>query len=124
MSWSSTPIEPVDVDHIKAAIDAAECHGNATPEHRAQLEAAKEVAKRLIFMSALGPADDGRVFIVSMNGHANPGYQPVPGWANEMVNVSVRSEPADSESARYARENYERYQSQQAEEAAKATATE
>ncbi len=120
MSWSSTPIEPSDIGHIYTAIDAAECYGNATPEHRAQMEAAKQAAKQLIFVNALGPSDDGRVFIVSMNGHANPGYQPVPGWANEMVNVSVRSEPADSDAVRYARENYERYQAQQAEEAAKA----
>ena len=122
MSWNSAPIEPSDIGHIYAAIDEAECYGNSTEEHRAQLEAAKQAARHLIFLNACGPADDGRVFIVSMNGHANPGYQPVPGWANEMVNVSVRSEPADSDAVRYAREAYERYQAQRQAEKAEETA--
>ena len=120
MSWGSTPIKPADAAHINEAIDEAGIVGLDSPEHRAQLEAAKHAARHLIFVNACGPADDGRVFIVSMNGHANPGYQPTPGWANEMVNVSVRSEPADSDAVRYAREAYERYQAQQAEAAAKA----
>ena len=86
--------------------------GLEQPEHRAQLEAAKQAVRQLIFAGACGPADDGRIFIVSMNGHANPGYQPVPGWANEMVNVSVRSEPPDSDAVKWAREAYERHQEQ------------
>ncbi len=123
MSWSSAPIEPSDIGHIYTAIDEAQLQSGANPatvEHEAQFAAAKQAARQLIFLNACGPADDGRVFIVSMNGHANPDYQPVPGWANEMVNVSVRSEPADSAAVRYAREAYERYQAQRAEEAAKA----
>ena len=120
MSWSSTPIEPADIGHIYTAIDEAEVMGLDSPEHRAQLEAAKQAARHLIFVNACGPADDGRIFIVSMNGHANPGYQPVPGWGNEMVNVSVRSEPADSDAVRWARDQYERWQTQKANEVVKA----
>ena len=115
MSWNSAPIEPADIGHIYTAIDEAQLLAGTNPatvEHEAQFAAAKQAARQLIFMNACGPDDDGRVFIVSMNGHANPGYQPVPGWANEMVSVSVRSEPADSDAVRYAREAYERYQAQ------------
>ena len=125
MSWSSTPIEPSDGAHIGEAIDAATIHGTGldTPEHREQLAAVKASAKALIASGALGDAGDGRIFTVSMGGHANAGHQPRPGWANDAVYVNVQSNPADSDAVRYAREAYERYQAQQA-EAAKANAGE
>lgn len=111
MSWNSTPIEPSDGAHINSAIDAAHLPPSENPAtivHEEQLAAAKEAAKALIASGVVGP-DDGRVFIVDLHGHGNTDHQPVPGWANDAVSVNVRSEPADSDSARYAREAYERY---------------
>jgi hypothetical protein len=100
--------------HINAAIDAAALpvgENPATVVHEAQLAAAKEAAKLLIASGAVGP-DDGRVFIVDLHGHGNIDHQPAPGWANDAVSVHVRSEPVDSDPARWAREAYERYQAQ------------
>ncbi len=114
MSWSCTPIKPAVGEHINAAIDAAQLQSGTTPGtivHEQQLAAAKEAAKALIASGAVGP-DDGRVFIVSLNGHGNTDHQPVPGWANDMVSVNVRSEPPDSDAARYAREAAERWEEQ------------
>ena len=116
MSWNSTPIEPSDGEHINAAIDTAQLLTGTSPStivHEEQFAAAKEAAKALIASGAVGP-DDGRVFIVNLNGHGNTDHQPVPGWANDMVSVSVRSEPADSDTARYAREAYQAQQTAKA----------
>ena len=114
MSWNSSPIEPCDGAHINAAIDAAQLLLSTNPDtvvHEEQLAAAKAAAKSLIASGAVGP-DDGRMFIVDLHGHGNTDHQPVPGWANDAVTVSVRSEPADSDPARWAREAYERYLAQ------------
>lgn len=112
MSWSCTPIKPADAAHINEAIDAARLTTGTNPDtivHEEQLAAAKEAAKALIASGAVGP-DDGRVFLVSLHGHGNMDHQPVPGWANDDITVNVRSEPADSKPAQYAREAYERYE--------------
>lgn len=110
MSWSTAPVKPVDFEHINEVIDAAMITGAQHEEHHEQFAAAKEAAKALIASGALGDGTDGRLFIVSLNGHANPGHQPTPGWANDMITVSVRSEPADSDAVRYVREGAERYE--------------
>ena len=112
MSWGSTPIKPADAAHINEAIDEAGIVGMESDEHREQLAAAKEAAKALIASGVLGDGADGRLFIVRMNGHANPGHQPTPGWANDAVSVSVSSEPADSDPVKWANEAYARHQEQ------------
>ena len=112
MSWGSTPIKPADATHIHEAIAEAGIIGLDSEEHRQQLAVAKAVAEALIGSGALGDGADGRLFLVSMAGHANPGHQPTPGWGNDTLTVSVRSEPADSETVKWANEAYERHQEQ------------
>lgn len=123
MSWQVTPIEPSTGANIDAAIEVAQLWGTSAPEHQQQLDAAKWAAKAMIASGALGNPGDGRLFIVSLNGHANPDHEPVPGWANDAITVSVRSEPADSDAARIHREHYERYVAQKQAEAEAAQST-
>lgn len=117
MSWNSTPIKPADGEHITAEIASAKCSGMVSPEHEDQLRQAKAAAIAMIMSGALGDPLDGRVFTVSLHGHANEGHQPKPGWADDALSVYVQSFPADADAVRYAREAFEHYQAmQQAEE--------
>ena len=115
MSWNSTPIKPTDMEHVMEAIGAAQVQAGTNPatiEHEAQLAAAKQAALLLIASGALGDGADGRMFLVDLHGHANNGHQPTPGWANDAVSIQLRSEPADSDAVRYAREAFERWEAQ------------
>lgn len=88
MSWSVGLAEPAAAEDFDAAIDALEPPHELTQEGRAQLVAAREAAKALVHGGSIG--DDGKRFYATLNGHANPGHEPAPGYANDLVSVSVR----------------------------------
>jgi len=89
MSWSTHSGGPV----AKDAIDPAKPHLSDTvaDEQRAQYDAALAAARAIA--ATVGRPDD-RV-TVRLSGHANPGHGPRPGWAHEVVTVTVEAVPAE-----------------------------
>jgi len=93
MSWSSS-IELGPDDHLPVEGQAEVLAGKlaekcsppaTTDEVKDHLVAAGKVAVDL-----LGVVGDGPYVIVA-NGHANPDHKPTPGWSNDTISVSVRS---------------------------------
>jgi len=57
------------------------------PECGDQFEAACNAAYAILASAAVG--GQGKKFVVTMSGHSNPGHEPRPGWANDVITVSV-----------------------------------
>ena len=95
MSWSVTGIEaPADDHAIEAAIDTAIANAGSQVEGSdAQIAAARTAA--LALAAAVARPEDG--VRISMSGHSNPDRAPRPGWADQMVSVTVSQVPAKAE---------------------------
>lgn len=55
-------------------------------EMRDQAAACVSAAVEIIKGGSLGAGE----FVVSLNGHANPGHEIQPGWSNDFVNVNIQ----------------------------------
>jgi len=91
MSWSAG-VSPTVAKDFVAAVNAAQYHDEehmASPEHDAQLAAAKKAVIALFKSGAVGPMDKG-AYIANMSGHANPDHNPRPGYADSSVNVGIQ----------------------------------
>lgn len=94
MSWSVTlsDVAVADVEETARkmyAEQAARAAVPATVEMDEQFEAALAAARSLYSaVREQGTVLPGGVNVV-LTGHANPGHNPQPGWANDHVSVSV-----------------------------------
>lgn len=57
------------------------------PEAVEQIDAAVATAKAIVAGGTIG--GEGKLFFVSLSGHANPGHEPRSGWSNDCITVSV-----------------------------------
>ncbi len=62
-------------------------NGNESPEHLAQYDEATRAVSEIIRSGALG--DPQARYNVSISGHGNPGHEPVPGWSNDHITISI-----------------------------------
>lgn len=60
---------------------------NMTEEHTEQLKVASKAVQTILKSGALG--DPGAKYFVSMTGHANPDHEPVAGWSNDSLAISI-----------------------------------
>lgn len=91
MSWNIYGIEASMGTDVGAAIDeAVAAAGSQVEGSTAQIAAAREAALGLITAVAR-PEDRVRI---TMSGHSNPDGAPRPGWADQMVTVSISQIPA------------------------------
>lgn len=81
MSWSAS--FEVERDGSVGTITKS---GISGLEATAQYKVAYDAAIAIIGTHGVGFA---KRFKVSLNGHANPGHEPVSGWSNDSVSVSV-----------------------------------
>jgi hypothetical protein len=89
MSWSTytpdaQPKGAIDVPRPNLVEDVAS-------EQLEQFNAAVEAAKKLA--AVVGRPDDD--VHVTLSGHANPDHGPRPGWASEIITVSVSARPRE-----------------------------
>jgi len=57
------------------------------PEAGDQFDAARDAAIHIMAQGAVG--GPGKKFVVIMSGHSNPDHEPRPGWATDVITVSV-----------------------------------
>lgn len=89
MSWSTHTPEAQSKSSIIVPEPALSDDVEAEQGH--QFNVAVEAAKKLA--EAVGrPGDDVRI---TLSGHANPDHAPRPGWAEEMITVSVSARPRE-----------------------------
>lgn len=84
MSWTATAtnVAADKIDEITSPMPGL------SDESLAQLAAAKLVATELVHTGRVG--DPNRhTFNVTLSGHANPGHEPVHGWSNDCIAVTV-----------------------------------
>ena len=91
MSWScSVPATPGP--QFAEAVEAAPVNGfsdNAelAPQVREQVALAKQIAKDVFVSGAVGVPE--RAYRATLNGHANPAHEPVDGYVNDCITVTV-----------------------------------
>ncbi len=88
MTWS---IAPTKVTRMEILDIPAPSYSEWTDEMEEQFEDAKYAARELAY--SVGRPDDQ--VVVSLSGHVNPGHQPRPGWANDMITVTVTQPPEE-----------------------------
>jgi hypothetical protein len=86
MSWS-TNVGPVAKGAIE--VNSPAYASDVFDEQSDQFEAAVDAARALA--KAVGRPED-EVY-VTLSGHANPEHGPRPGWADEMITVSISARP-------------------------------
>ncbi len=86
MSWSvnATIQGGSPADELVALREAAL---SQNPECSDQFEAAKDATYMLVSSGAVGGPD--KKYHVILAGHANPDHEPRPGWANDMITISI-----------------------------------
>lgn len=89
MSWSFS-VPDGAAEHFEAnAADAQASYLSGSPtladEAKDQIAEAVEAAVTLVSAGVVGY---GQVH-ATLTGHANPGHKPAPGWANDMVTISL-----------------------------------
>lgn len=84
MSWSTSG-SSLDVDSI-AALPEPTFQPEFEAEMREQFEAARAAAVAIVSSGAVGT---GKLFSVSMGGHANAEHEPGAPYVNDYVSVSV-----------------------------------
>lgn len=52
-----------------------------------QIEVCENAVDAIITSMCVGRTD--KKISVSLSGHANPNHEPTPGWANDMVSISI-----------------------------------
>ena len=57
------------------------------PDCEEQKNVARHAATEIIESGAIG--GEGKDFVVNISGHANPGHEASPGWANDCITVNV-----------------------------------
>lgn len=82
ISYSSKDDFANDVRATGSVADA-----DVTDEAKEQIKAARDAAEAIIDGGSAGAS--GKDFTVSLNGHANTGHDPAPGWANDCVGINV-----------------------------------
>lgn len=60
--------------------------GVNTPEHTKQYEAALLALDSLVASGSFG---EGKDFAVTFSGHGNPNHEPVSGWSNDCIAISI-----------------------------------
>lgn len=91
MSYSvSTGV--VTAEELDAKLDALTTDypgemGDAMREHIAE---AREAVKRIVASGVMGK---GRKFSVGITGHANPGHEPLAGWSNDFMQITITHDP-------------------------------
>jgi hypothetical protein len=91
MSWSvSGEIQASDTTALMEMRDQAVAQNSTCGD---QFDAAAKTALTLMKSNAIGGAD--KSFSVTLGGHANPDHEPVPGWANDFIVVSIVQKSID-----------------------------
>jgi hypothetical protein len=88
MSWS-VPISVTPVEGFLTVLQGSEPStfgGALKPEVVQQLQAAREAAQELLESGCLGSPSH---VTATLSGHANDGHQKMPGFANDVVSVSI-----------------------------------
>jgi hypothetical protein len=91
MSWNVSTGQQRPQNVIKA-INELEMTGDVATwnqDFEDQLAAAKKAAVAIFKSGCCGDPQGERDFIVSMNGHSNPGHAPRPGFSSDTVTVTV-----------------------------------
>lgn len=84
MSWSVQGTSQTP-EGIRALTEPT--FSNAPEASREQFEKAREAAAALAESGAVG--GEGKVFNVSLSGHANEGHEPDPNWTKDWVSLNV-----------------------------------
>lgn len=98
---------PVAKDQLLGALDKALAEaGLSDPEPHVSDHVATLLAPFPELALGVGRPEDH--VQVQITGHANPGHEPVTGWADESITVTVRAVPADdvTDPAAEAREQF------------------
>jgi hypothetical protein len=61
--------------------------GELSEESSAQASAASKAAQAIVKSGAMG--DPKAKYYVSVSGHANPDHEPVAGWSNDSLTISI-----------------------------------
>lgn len=92
MSWNaytSDPMTAEDAAKMEPDLTGHNFLPDADKATHDQVKAAQKAVAALI--KAVGPKDS--LYYVNMSGHANPNHEPVPGWANETITITVSVSP-------------------------------
>lgn len=92
MSWSIHTPEAVSAEDAAALtpdLSNYQLLEGAQKPTKDQIKAAQKAVAELV--KAVGGKKD--TYFVSISGHANPGHEPMPGYANEIISVSVSARP-------------------------------
>ncbi|HEX9411988.1 MAG TPA: hypothetical protein VF916_00660 [Ktedonobacterales bacterium] len=91
MSWTIS-VPAVPASEFEAAVDRAVATGEDSSEHAAQIEVAKEMAKRVHRSGALG---HGGSVGVTLSGHANAHHEARAGFANDHLSINLYRNPPE-----------------------------
>lgn len=83
MSWGEY-LTDVDLDRLKSA----EPSNPNTENARDQFDVAKAAAVSIIESGVVGDLS-AHGFNVTLAGHGNPDHEPVVGWANDMMGITI-----------------------------------
>lgn len=90
MSWNIS-VSSGTKEEVKKALEEQEFPNEpgtyAYDEMREQFDAAKMAALALLESGVVG--SDQSLFAVSLSGHGNPGHVPAPGWASDMIHITL-----------------------------------
>lgn len=92
MSWSAYSPEPVSAEDAELSVDLTnvtfvdDAQKKATQD---QVKAAHRAVKELI--KAVGGKKD--MYYVNIAGHANPNHEPMDGWSNDHITITVSQVP-------------------------------
>lgn len=80
MSWSASGT--ADNGEVEIALP-----GGLSPDAMDQAMVASAAVQDIVKSGALG--DPSAKYYVSMSGHANPDHEPVAGWSNDSLYISI-----------------------------------
>lgn len=90
MSWTASGSEVTlgensMVNGLESFVFATDPNPDVKVEQERQLEEAKVAVAELIESGVIGEGP----FYVHIYGHANPGHQPIKGWANDALTLTI-----------------------------------
>lgn len=56
-------------------------------ESKAQADVAFDASSAIILTGVIGSSE--KKYKVMLSGHANPGHEPNPGWANDCITINI-----------------------------------
>lgn len=88
MSWSAR--FRVDSSNVEEPFTKIDAFGLDTDEHKRQHDEALLAATQVLINGAVGSPN--KTYMLTLSGHGNPNHEPVNGWSNDFVSITVTQE--------------------------------